>query len=730
MELTGYTDRWSVRPGEEIAFHVHCTAGRYDARLVRLRHGDENPHGPGFRETEIDSALDGSHAGASRTIRKGSYGTVALGDLLAGRDRLALSFSVCPTLPGPDEQGIVSWHDAATGTGIGVFLDPDGVLLVRHGAAPPLRLGRPLDRWEWYGVEVVADGPAARLAVAVRPVRWSARFGAEERASVELAAGALAGGARLLFAAARLEETADGPAPRGVFNGKIARPEIAGARPGAEIAPLAAWDFFEKAGTAALVDRGGSGRHGVAVNRPARLMTGPGWPGGSLGTAPGPGTHDAIHFHDDDVADVGWPESHRLAIPADLPSGVYALRLRTDTAEDHLPFFVVPHRDRPTARLALLMPTMSYLAYANESLDVSDTVQLAPRQDMTINRAGYDYVAANGLKSTYDLHRDGSGIAYGSRRRPIIDFRPRARCRTFDAPHQFAADLHLVDWLVEKGYAFDVITDDVLDAEGAAVLAPYRAVMTGSHPEYWTARMLDARDAWLAGGGRLMYLGGNGFYWVTGVAEDAPDVIEIRRYEGTRCWNGRPGEETLSVTGERGGLWRSRGRGPHAGLGVGFSGQGFDRGAPYRRTEASFSPEWRWVFDGVEGGLVGAGPALVLGHGAAGFEVDRADPVAGTPPDTVVLASSEPLTDAYQGAIETMISVHPWTGGSDRRSGVRADIAVLPGPAGGAVFSVGSITWCSTLSAAGYDGDTSRITRNVLDAFLAETLPAGAGQQL
>ena len=77
-------------------------------------------------------------------------------------------------------------------------------------------------------------------------------------------------------------------------------------------------------------------------------------------------------------------------------------------------------------------------------------------------------------------------------------------------------------------------------------------------------------------------------------------------------------------------------------------------------------------------------------------------------------------------AIETMISVHPWTGGSDRRSGVRADITVLPGPAGGAVFSVGSITWCSTLSQDGYDGDTARITRNVLDAFLAETLPVAA----
>ncbi|MBN9022357.1 MAG: hypothetical protein J0H08_09770, partial [Rhizobiales bacterium] len=207
MELTGYTDRWSVRPGEEIAFHVHCASGRYAARLVRLRHGDENPHGPGFREIEIDSALDGEHAGAPRTIRKGSYGVVPLGDSLAPYERLALSFAVCPTLPGPGEQGIVTWHDAAAGTGLGVSLDPDGVLVVREGAAPPLRLGTRLDPWEWYAVEVIADGRAARLAVTVTPVRWSARFGAAERAEAALADGALAGGARLFFAAASLEET-------------------------------------------------------------------------------------------------------------------------------------------------------------------------------------------------------------------------------------------------------------------------------------------------------------------------------------------------------------------------------------------------------------------------------------------------------------------------------------------------------------------------------------------
>ncbi len=61
------------------------------------------------------------------------------------------------------------------------------------------------------------------------------------------------------------------------------------------------------------------------------------------------------------------------------------------------------------------MPTFSYLAYANESLDVTDSLRLAPRLDMGFNQAGYAYVAANGLKSTYDRPgRDDSGFIDGA----------------------------------------------------------------------------------------------------------------------------------------------------------------------------------------------------------------------------------------------------------------------------------------------------------------------------
>jgi len=55
---------------------------------------------------------------------------------------------------------------------------------------------------------------------------------------------------------------------------------------------------------------------------------------------------------------------------------------------------------------------------------------------------------------------------------------------------------------------------------------------------------------------------------------------------------------------------------------------------------------------------------------------------------------------------------------------VRAEMAYFETPKGGAVFSVGSIAYCGSLSHNGYDNNVSRITENVLRRFqLEEPLP-------
>ena len=263
-----------------------------------------------------------------------------------------------------------------------------------------------------------------------------------------------------------------------------------------------------------------------------------------------------------------------------------------------MPFFVRPPRGTATAEIAFLAPTVSYLAYAGTG------------------GTGFQPM------SLYSTHTDGSGVAYSSRLRPITNMRPKIDTRN---PWQFMADTHLVDWLEVKGFTVDVVTDHDLHAEGAALLEPYNVVLTGTHPEYYSWEMMQGMRSYLEQGGRLMYMGGNGFYWVTPI-DPTGTFIEVRRRDGTEHWQGAPGESHHSLTGEPGGLWRFRGRAPQWLVGVGFTAQGFDRNSPYQRMPDSFDPRVAFIFEGIgDNELIGNHPSLVLDFGAAGSELDRVD---------------------------------------------------------------------------------------------------------
>ncbi len=89
----------------------------------------------------------------------------------------------------------------------------------------------------------------------------------------------------------------------------------------------------------------------------------------------------------------------------------------------------------------------------------------------------------------------------------------------------------------------------------------------------------------------------------------------------------------------------------------------------------------------------------------------------GTPPHALVIASATGFSDSYQHVVEEVTA-------SDSRQGgpveprVRADVVYFEAPQGGAVFSVGSITWCGCLSQDNYHNNVSRMTENVLRRFL------------
>lgn len=428
-------------------------------------------------------------------------------------------------------------------------------------------------------------------------------------------------------------------------------------------------------------------------NLPTFAATSPRWNGSSFDPRLTPDHYDAIHLHDDDFGGLDWPATHAVEVPETAAAGVYAL----EVAGERLPFFVRPAR--PGARLAFLVPTATYLAYADEALPEA-------RFPWACRDRGQAFAAANGFLSPYDLHSDGSGVCLASLRRPRATLRDDYLYPLCGAPHLLPVDLALLRFAAREGIALDILTDHDLDAEGAAALAPYVGLVTGSHPEYWSGAMLGALEAFLGRGGSLAYLGGNGFDTV--VAFDG-DVMELRRASvpSHRTWDPAPGEGHLSMTGEPGGPWRARGRGELHLTGVGMSLMGFGPSRPFRRTRESHAPEVSWLFDGVEGETFGEA-GRVLG-GAAGYEVDATNRRLGTPDGARVLAVAEGfgpefIDDAGRWFLDE----------AERARHRRAEMTLRVHPGGGLVFAASSVAWCGALPAPGAANGVGRITANLL----------------
>ena len=423
--------------------------------------------------------------------------------------------------------------------------------------------------------------------------------------------GSCAGSGDLLFAA-----RASSP-PCDHYNGKLEAPRVlaaaldpdaafraAGEAPGSGDAVVAAWDFSREMSSARIIDTGPHAMHGETVNLPGRAMTGSRWTGEEMCWRHAPEHYGAIHFHDDDLYDCGWETDFSFEVPEDFKSGVYAVRLRAGEDEDMVPFFVRAAPGRARSRACVLLPVFTYIVYANFARGRLNDAYRAQVARWGARPWTPDEHPEYGI-STYNFHRDGSGVAYSSRLRPIINQRS-GFCAYADPQggsclRHFPADTHLLAWLEALGHDFDVITDEDLDADGVDAIAPYKVVMTTTHPEYHTPRSLDALTDYTQQGGRLMYLGGNGFYWRVAVNPEFPGAVEIRRGEtGIRAWAAEPGEYYNAFDGGYGGLWRNNGRAPQRLAGVGFISQGDFHATCYRRLPASRDPRAAWIFEGIE----------------------------------------------------------------------------------------------------------------------------------
>ena len=744
MQIVGYADRFSAQPGDTIRFMVSSKHQSYHADIVRLIHGDLNPEGPGYKEEPVTTEVDADYPGQFQELVTGSYAIIPDHQLLRQSGSFTLQAWVYPTTPSKGAQGILTKWSAPDGSGYGLMLDDEGGLALwlgfADGRVERVGTGKPMRAKSWYFVAGSYEASTGKVSLHQQPLSMWPRDDTAAVVDRTVAAGSVGeNDVPFIMAGYYAGDESGRVRVDGSYNGKIEQPalfgrtlsedEIESLRRGDppsqfEDDVIAAWDFARDFSSNQVTDGSKNRLHGETVNRPTRAMIGHNWTGKDNNFNHIPEEYAVIYFHDDDLDDAQWDVSFELKVPEGLKSGVYAARLTSGDDEDYVPFFVRPGKGATPAPILFVVPTASYLAYAN--FHCYDALELiggaATAFEFPVSPQD-KYVMENNLHSLYDVHSDGSGVAYSSRLRPILTMRPKYNFLIPSAgkggPWQLNADLHLIDWLESKGYDYDVVTDEDLHLEGADLLAPHRAVLSGSHPEYYSGQMLDAIETYLAGGGRYMYLGGNGYYFVTSYAPESPHCVEVRRCEGSGPWAAVPGEYYNSTTGEAGGQWRFRGRAPQRLFGVGFISQGFDYSLPYQRLPDSFDPRAAFIFEGIGSDEPIGDFGLVQG-GAGGVEIDRADSNLGTPPHTLVLATCRGFSGNYLLVIEEELFAHLPPSGGTQDPRIRGDMVFFEAPNGGAVFSVGSISWCGSLSHNNYDNSVSRITSNVLERFASD----------
>lgn len=771
MRLTGYADKFSVHPGSPIKFYVNCDGPKkYKAEIVKMINGDTNPRGPGFIEKPVAAAVNGEYDGRKQVIHSGSYAYVV--DKPALRvSSFTLQCWVWPTTPKTHPkywkhgaQGLLTKWSPADG-GYGLFINEDGCAELRINGEK-ITTGAPLRDHAWHFLAATYDAASGEailyhepqivyaLDPEIAPVKKIVKDkpkASEIPLVIAAYVGNRSGG---VLANSSLPK---GMTISGHYNGKIDSPrvcnralsrlEIETMKLGAQTAGderrgsgptpklseclVASWDFGAGINSITAFDKGPYLHHASIVNCPTRAMTGYNWSGHNFDWKHAPDEYGAIHFHDDDVDDARWDEDFVWDVPDDCKSACYAAKLTTSEGdEDYIPFFVVPEVGKETAKIAVMMPTISYMAYANEHLANNAggaellvyRVPIMQHQNMFLS----EHREYGG--SIYDTHTDGSGLCLSSRLRPILSIRPKYDHFLMQAPWQYPADLHLIYWLEANGYNYDVITDEDVNYDGVARLKGYNVVITGSHPEHNSGPQLDALHNYTQQGGRLMYMGADGWYWIHSY-HPAYDhlgrgiITEMRRCEsGIRTWRADPGEYYHQSTGELGGMWRYRGRYLHTVAGTGMSSEGFDISTYYSRTPESNDPRVAWAFDGI-GYDEKLGNFGLVGGGAAGTELDIVDTMLGSPPHTLVVATSAGRhTEGYLLVMEDYGFNQQGLDGTQHPR-VRSDIAYHETPNGGACFAFSSIAFCGSLPWNNGDparNNISRLVKNVLDRFMQD----------
>ncbi|KAL3471039.1 hypothetical protein BJX99DRAFT_267040 [Aspergillus californicus] len=740
-EITGYAEPWIVSPGADVAIKISSTAPEYTYRTVRVITGYDNPNGPPPQTEVIQGIPAGSRRGRYQVARPGSYAVVEDVGLRRMHKGVRVAFAFAPWLVECDHhQALVS--TLAGGNGVAVVLSEEGEVHALVGENKPLKSGFYPAKERWSKIIIQVNGRAVDLEIeplsrGMEPAPAKVSVSAVLEHAIQFDQEQT----ELLIAACR---GADGVATD-MLNGRLASVSVAGlSDPRAEPQTLALYDFTLGIPSDSIQDTSGNNRTGTLVNAPSRAMRGPDWNATETDWTKARSGYGAIHFHEDDLDDAKWETDFVIRIPNDAQSGVYGVEItgqgRDDLMSDTIVFFVRPTPEstrKTSAKTAMIMSTITYLAYANEHQFDADSPARVEVPD------GFDSLTfhkdANFHKqdrrrdlglSCYDVHRDRTGVIHSSAKRPLLNCRPGYINWTGHRPRELSADLLMVGFLERSGIPYDIVTDHDLHTFGVDALAAYSTVITGCHPEYQTLESYTAYESFVKNGGNMMYLGGNGFYWATAISNDMPHRIEVRRgNQGVRTSYMEPGERHFSLTGRAGGLWRDAGKAANCLVGIGCCGEGVGPGVPYKQTadlHQTHPALAGWIFQGVstgpetnadDAGLIGTNALGCFGGGASADEIDRVDFRYGSPSHIVILASSTGHSDRF-GLFPEDVGFPMVDTLGTQTDLIRSDMTYYKTRGGGGVFSVGSISWMGALGWNNYDNRVVRITENVLRGFV------------
>ena len=345
----------------------------------------------------------------------------------------------------------------------------------------------------------------------------------------------------------------------------------------------------------------------------------------------------------------GWQTDFELDVPHDWPSGMYTARCVDADGFTHDIVFVLTPVDGRRGDVAVLANVNTWNAYNDWG-------------------GRSQYTTPNGATLTFERPNPSASLIQST-----------------GINHLARAESWVLGWLEENRYRCDVYSD-IDFHRGIPRLVDYKALVLNTHPEYWTDAMFDELDAYLAAGGCVLYLGGNGIY-------------ERVSYEpGFRRMVLRGGIETDPRDAH---LFRNLvpPRPERAVLGVGYEGDNWtwDRSwyAPYAIQDASHR-----FFAGtglVNGDVIGADG---LNGAASGWEMDTSQELPGHAPG----APPAGIQVLAQGT----------NVGPDNTYG--AQMTYYDTAGGGFVFSIGSLTFGGSLAV---DPILQRIVRNVLDECVA-----------